>query len=179
MQHKGDFLGAHWHNLGSQAASDLSPSLHLLLTTTPTIHPHMYISTHLHSCARKLVSVIVTAETSEQGASRSWKEGVWASAASVFCHFLPTWTAQARRWKSEVVADIREKLPEYLGTCHVVLGPRASIEALRRESVWPSISKECKQRLSLGRKVVLGAGQWWEWSDQRVDHDGAPCLQKL
>ena len=35
-------------------------------------------------------------EASEQGGSRSRKEEVWDSMASVFCHFLETWVAQAQ-----------------------------------------------------------------------------------
>ena len=100
----------------------------------------------------------------------------YGTAWPVFCHFLATWVAQARQWQSEVAANSQERFPEYLGSCHIVSGPRESNEALwKGESGSPSISRECRQgqnpsEREAGSRQELQVGQW-EWSIQRAGHD--------
>ena len=110
-----------------------------LLAASSVLQPLPPHPTHMH-CINQLpppilcreTHVTVIAEASEQGGSRSRKEGVWESMASVFCHFLETWVAQAQtQRRSEATANIPERFSEHLGICYTMTGLRASNEALR------------------------------------------------
>ena len=64
------------------------------LATTPNTHARL--NQHPPSILCREIHVTVITEASAQGGSRSRKEEVWDSMASVFCHFLETWVAQAQ-----------------------------------------------------------------------------------